>query len=427
MVTTIQGNNTSAAVDNNNSIGIPCLRVNQTTSSCSGGADQFVASSDQSGVAVSELPQTSLNGIISTICNIGSSLCELGSVFSPVVSFVKNLFSGTQSNEQIVEGFNSLLHEAGQRSEGLLSSESRTALAELTSVVEELQEDNSNVNLGDIIARWRETRDAQHLLQIAERLESGGCESLNAEEVRELRNSFISGLRTLTRAIRDAESRDATQALEHLHSAADSLVSGVERAHEACQRENPRLTWDDRTFMRERLQESCDYIHHGMEDGSFDLLEHSICDELSSWADCILDYIVRTEEEEEREREEEERRDECEERCRQESLREYLHVLHKRAEQKKLFYRSLMRRAEQDLAIERARARSQEIRTNRLLFEMLNNHGRVQAAESLSRLYAGQELGLIIDEAIISESMLPASVCDIPVFSGIGSSIDLCC
>ncbi len=432
MSTNIHSNNTPATIGNSSSCHNPCQRGRSVDSSNDGSSDEFIGSASQTAVAVSEeAPQTSLNGIISTICNLGNSLCEIGGIFSPVVSFVKNLFSGTQSqsNEQIIEGFSSLLHATSEQAGGLLSNESRSALSELTSTVENLQQSNGNVNLGSIIARWRETRDAQHLLQIAEQLENGACGSLSAEEVRELRSSFVNGLRTLTRAIRDAENRNEPEALEYLHRAADSLVCGVERADEACQRENPRLTCDDRAFMRGRLQECCDHIQEGRQSGAFHGLDHSICNELYAWADYTLNYLQQTEEEERARKEEEERREQCEERCEQESLREYLHVLHKRAEAKKLYYRSLMRRAQLDLEIERARVRSQAIRTNSrlLLSEILLQHGRANAAESLARFYEGSEFGLMVEEGIISESMLPASVCEQPVLSGMGGSFNLCC
>ncbi len=302
----------------------------------------------------------------SILSNIGSRINEVFTSFTPLLSFVKNISSNNNSsqenNEQLIDNFSNLLRATNENvaHKNLLSNESRNALNNLTSVVSHLNE-NDNVNLRSIIGAWRRSPQAQHLLQMAEHLESNRCTSLNTNEVRELREAFIRGLRTLAEAIRDAEERGEHHALEHLHNAANPLVDGVERADEASRRDNPHLTCEDKRFMGERLQESCHQIDEGVRNGVFNGLDHFVVHRLTSWTNYVYDMIKNFFEEIEEERKEEEKAEkekQCEIRCEEQKEINILHALHKTAENKKFIFLSLMKKAMMEASITLKAARA---------------------------------------------------------------------
>ena len=395
----------------------------------SGNGDEYISHEDDNE-ASNELTQNITENLGEQLTL--SIISALGGIFSPLLSFIKNL----SDSQNIINNFSSLLQSAEQNvnGQGLLSRESKQALDELSNVVSTLQNNHSGtVDLGAIIARWRESGDAQHLLHMAEHLERGECISLNENELRELREVFIRGLRILARAIRDAENRGESYALEHLHDAADPLVCGVERAHQACHRENTRLTYEDRRFMGERLQECCDHVNEGIQNGVFSGLEHAVVDELNDWISYMYDFLRDFFEEIEEEREEEEKVEkekQCKKRCEEKEEIRFLHALHKRAENEKLRFLSFMKKARMEANIAFAIARAElnnpvgnRARYNREIERANREYNRSLSAENSYGKYASSEsLYEGMEEGIYSQ-LPPPSVCE-PEFPSYSFNLD---
>ena len=427
MVNHISNRNALGPFNNDTVLHFDSLIENKYSSdSCEHEEDEFISSdSVQSGSEIS-------NGISGIFNNFCERLSGIFNVFSPLLSFIKNL----SDSQNVINNFNNLLQSAEQNvnGQGLLSRESKQALDELTSTVSQLQQNNNNVNLGNIIAQWRATGNAQHLLQMAEHIEGGRCVSLNESELKELREAFISGLRSLARAIRDAEEKGESHALEHLHDAANPLVSGVERAHQASQREETRLTYEDRRFMEERLQESCDCVDEGMRNGVFNGLDRSVLNELNSWTNYVYDFLIDFFERIEKEREEEEKaekEEQCKKRCEEKEEIRFLHALHKEAENKKLRFLSLMKQAirEANFALGIARAESNNVVVNHARHNMeidraRREYGNSLCAEDMYKKQAGLESYFEGSEQDIVEALPPSSVCN---ESPIGFIFDVHC
>lgn len=376
------------------------------------------------------------NSFIRIFNNFRERFYGIFDMFSPLLSFTKNLIGENdttqpQNNEQLIKNFSGLLQSTRDRvtSQHLISRESQRALNELTSAVSHLQQNNNNIDLGSIIVQWRTTRNAQHLLQMAAHLEGGRCVSLNETQLRELRGAFIRGLRSLASAIKDAEERGEVHASEHLHNAANPLVSGVERAHEASQREDTGLTYDDRRFMGERLQESSEQVKEGVRNGVFNGLDDSIVHELDNWTNYIYDFITDFFEELEKEKEEDEEKAEKEKQCEQrhEEQKEirFLHALHKSAEIKKLFFQSIMKKAILEANIAWRIVRNE-------LNNIIVNHSRCKreterakrednyslGAEYLYKKEAGRESYFESSEQNLTENLPSALVCEHESSSG---------
>lgn len=383
----------------------------------SGAEDELVG--HENNEAGNESTTSSITNLISSLTN---RITDIFNIFSPLLSFIKNLTGGNK--EEAIQNFSNLLRntEENINRQNLLSEQSRQAIRELSSVVSNLHNHHENINLGQIIARWRETRDAQHLLQAAEHLERGRCVSLNESELKELRESFIRGLRTLSRAIRDAESRGEHHAAEHLRSAADPLMTGVERAHEASQREDSRLTTDDKQFMGERLQESCECVDEGIRNGVFNGLDQSVVHELNDWTNYVYDFLKDFFEWIDRQREEEEKAEkkrQCKERCEKQEEIKILHALHKRAEDKKLIFLARMKRAmmEAYIALRGAQAALNRISPNRAKYHgeietAKKEHNNSLYAENMYKKEAKREGSFEREEQIVTSDLPPASVCE---------------
>ena len=383
----------------------------------SGAEDEFV--SPESNEVSDESTTSSITNLISSLAN---RMTDIFNIFSPLLSFIKNLTGG--SKEEVIQNFSNLLRNTEENisRQNLLSEQSRQAIHELSSVVSNLHNHHENINLGQIIAQWRDTRDAQHLLQAAEHLERGRCVSLNESELRELRESFIRGLRTLSRAIRDAENRGEHHAAEHLRSAADPLMAGVERAHETSQREDSRLTTDEKQFMGERLQESCECINEGTRNGVFNRLDQSIVHELNDWTNYVYDFLKDFFEWIDKQREEDEKakkEEQCKKRCEEQERIRILHALHKRAENKKLMFLSHMKKAmmEAYIALKHAQAELNKIIVNRAKYHRENEIARKECnnslyAENMYKKEANRENSFEYEEQRIISELPPASVCE---------------
>lgn len=373
---------------------------------------------------------TVVSNVVCLFNDLGNRILRIFDAFSPLLSFTKNLSatensSSAESNKQLIENFSSLLQTTNQniQSSRLISNESQNALNELTSIVSNLQQSNNNIDLGKIISNWRTTRDAQQLLHMAEYLENGRCASLNETQLRELRGAFIRGFRTLARAIQDAEERGEHSACEHLCSAAEPLVSGLERAHEASQRAASRLTHEDRRFMGEQLQESGDLVHEGITNGVFDRLDHSVVNELRDWANYVYDFVKDFFEwiEKEREKDEKaEKEEQCERRHKEQEQINILHALHKRAENAKFRFRSLMKKAiiEALAALQEARIAlyktvANHMRHNNMEIERAKKeYGKSLCAEYLYKKEADKENYFEYTEREIINNLPPSSVCE---------------
>ncbi len=376
------------------------------------------------------------NLIVGFFSNFSERISQIFSAFTPLLSFLKDL-SGTQSNEQLIQNFSNLLQSTNENVNGrnLMSRESREALNGLNTVVSHLQQSNSNINLSQIISQWRSTGDAQNLLHMAEQLERGGCTSLNESEARELRESFIRGLRTLARAIRNAEELGESYALEHLQNAANPLVDGVERAHEVSQQGDGRLTHEDRRFMGERLQECCEHVDEGRRNGIFNGLDNSVVDELNRWTDFVYDFLKDFFERLEEEREEDEKAQkekQCQERCEEQEQIRVLHSLHKRAEKEKFKFRSLMNEAMREafIALRAARAELNNVFINRAKHNREIEIARKEQnnflyAENLYKRQSGLESYYKSFEQQLTYDLPPASVCEHE--SPFGFNLDICC
>ena len=390
--------------------------------------DKFVSCNNHNSFNGQEIPEGSI--VSDLISGIGSGLTGIFETFSPLASFVKGVYETGSAlvfgtNGQLIGNLSNILQATEQNVDrgNLISHESREALGELATVVSQLQQNNNNVDLGRVITNWRNTRDAQYLLHMADHIEGGNCTSLNEAQLGELREAFIRGLRTLARAIRDAEERGESNALQHLHRAADPLVSGVERAYEAGRRsENGRLTCEDRRFMGERLQESCDCVDEGIRSGVFGGLDHSVLHELNNLTIYILDLLKDFFEEIEKEREEEEKAEkkrQCEERHYEEEQVRIFHELHKRAENKKNMFLSLMKKAMMEAFIASGIVKA-ELNNNvfnraryiRAVEMARREYHRSFCSEDMYKRQASLEASFESSEQDLIESMPPASVCE---------------
>ncbi len=395
--------------------------VSDSACNCITHEDEFISSdSVQSGSEIS-------NSVTELFNNFCERLSKIFDLFSPLLSFTKNLTgeNGTsqpQDSRQLIENFNNLLQstKGGVTGQHLISRESQEALDELASTVSQLQQNNNNVNLGNIIAQWRETKNAQHLFDMANHIQSGRCVSLNEQQ--ELKEAFVKGLQTLAKAISDAEEKGELHALKHLHNAANPLVSGIERVHEASQKEETRLTYEDRRFMGERLQESCHYVDEGIRGGVFNGLDHSVLNELNSWTNYVYNFLTEFFERIEKEREEEEKaekEEQCKKRHEEKEEIRFLHALHKEAENKKLRFLSLMKKAimEAKSAFGIARAELNNIVVNRARHNMAidraeREHHNSLNAEDMYKKQAGLEAYFEGSEQDMIEALPPPSVCE---------------
>ncbi len=396
--------------------------------------DKFISSTNNNPDSICTQNKSAgscVNHAVELFDNFCERLSGIAGAFSPLLLFAKNLAANNdssqpQDNGQLIGNFGSLLQSTGVNVAGkhLVSRESQEALDEPASV-SQLPQNNNNVNLTIIIVQWRDTRDAQCLLHMAHCIECGECVSLNESELMELRESFIRGLRALAAAIRDAEERGEYHALLYLHDTAEPLVCGVERAHEASQRECTKLTIEDRRFIAEQLQESCNYLERGICNGVFYGLCYSVFNELCNWTSCVYDFLKefwQQLEKEEKERQEEARREECEERHRLEAKRQYLHAMYKREESKKLMYRALMKRAEMEMLFAMTDIRRSIVNKKNPSFDLCNlmiAQHRFNLAGVMSRIASNSENALIQEENRVEDSMPPESVCDFstsPVF-----------
>lgn len=392
-----------------------------TNLACTHREDEYISTASNNSESSN---QSLFSTTVSLFSDIGCKISRAFDILSPILDFTKN-FSQSNNNvqqedkERLVKDFSELLNGAKENLGGLISNESKNALDKLAEVVSEAQNGNTNVDLGSIIARWRETRDAQLLIRMAEHLENGNCSSLNESQARELRQALVRSLRTLSRAIENAEERGEQQALSHLHSAANPIVDSVERAHEASQRDNTSLTLEDRGFIGERLSQSHHIIDEGLRTGVFNNLDCSIIQDLIEWNDLILKFLHDFIEEVEKARKREEEIAQCEKRHEMERKAEDLHIRHIRAENEKIFYRTLKRKAEQEILILKmlARARGRNI-------NMTTEHIRYHSAESMEQSMANRETALINEEYEVDASMPSAEACSSEYINGFTPSSD---
>src|SRR3989338_7985727 len=269
-----------------------------------------------------------LTGILNSLCSFSSILTEtVGKVigfFSPVLNFVNNvgIVSGTQNENTgklTVDQFTDALSDVLTKIDNdkslseSLSPGAKQRLQNLKTVVSELaqREDLQDLNLSELIQRWRNTRDAQALLRMAEIMRNP--EECGQSGIRftneELRRTFINGLESLGLSLEEllANHPDPRRerARAHIVSAADSLVDAEERLLERGSDEN--LTSEDRNFIRERFRDSTRSIQSVTDDPELsDCLEYT-CSGLKQWVKYIYKIIENMFEEREEMRKEEEK------------------------------------------------------------------------------------------------------------------------
>ena len=285
--------------------------------------DSFTSSSNSEARQVNESQSgTTLSDVVMKMIGIFSPLTNFLGAF---VGLADPTGSDKEKKQKTVGELNGLLKgiEGTITNDKMLSKklskESKEALARLEKDVSVLssREDLQKLDLSTVIAKWRESGDHRHLLEMAEKLRRGECVPFSNKK---LRQEFIEGLESFAQALEEAlqnpPSEDRNTAVRELKQGANAHVNGLDRVVQRGGEQN--LTVDDKKYIKGQFEEASEHAQTVIRDENLSRFIPSTKQGLGDWADEVIDYIREwylndVEEEEEEEREKNEKQ--CEQRC----------------------------------------------------------------------------------------------------------------
>lgn len=298
------------------------------------GDKKDVCTSQDKSTHESEIHSSSIipNVIARIFCKISkmsNTATLMSNIFSPFVDMVNSLAFGNnepqtqESNKKTVKDFTAVLCGIEDRIKNnpdlskRLTKESRAALEKFYSTVSKLNQrkDLQNMDISQLIAKWRRDPNSAALLQMAQNIRQGQCHHFTNRRLREV---FIRSLESLGTALERLEnqpqSTEAQQGIQEIQQAANPIVDNVE-IHQ--QREgDANYTEEDRHRMYENFRTSRDCILRITNDPNLSQHTNEL-QEFVSYLSEFIEYLFNEIEESRREEEQRQLKIQCEERCRQ--------------------------------------------------------------------------------------------------------------
>ena len=273
-------------------------------------------------------------------------------IFSPFVTFI-NSFSNTiqnltntdkkQTAKDLVDMLEDIEKEVTDNKDldKNLSGESKAALAKLFKEVDEIskREDLKDLDISELIKKWRESESSKVLLGIADRIKQGESININDEK---LKRAFVEGLESFASVLDEISkhppSKETDQAKKIAVEGATSILDGVKKVDEKGSDSN--LTNEDKRYIGEKLNFAADCACELSGNPALSGLLGSVLEKLLDWSYFIFDWFENYYQEIEEEKKQEEKL--CKERKEEKKQFYELQRLAEKAKLKERYFKGLI-------------------------------------------------------------------------------------
>ncbi|MBI2996219.1 MAG: hypothetical protein HYY52_05875 [Candidatus Melainabacteria bacterium] len=321
-----------------------------------GASNNFVTSFDTFETTGGELKDENINdeNLFSKLCVfVSDTVKKVISSLDPFISFLQKIDLQkdpltANELEDVVDDF----AEAALGGKIELSDETKKAVSELTQAIRVIEGDDElkNMDLRELIKKWRNSEDAKCLIEMAKRIQEGKCVPITNEKLKEL---FIKSLHSLSSALMEAKKNGGYETAHELKKVANPVVNSIERVQERGGDSN--LTVQDKKDIATWMEESKNHVEQVTHD---DYLSSFLSTPTRHELERLYDFFTWFLDEwhemiEEEEKKECERK--CEEREKKEEEAQRLHALHKKKEMEKYIYKAMARRALEEMFVDSMR------------------------------------------------------------------------
>lgn len=397
---------------------------------------------DNNGERVGSFTMNLIGEVFQNIASGGNAFCSIFNntaskivdVFSPFVNFINspnNTPSGSKAEEshKTVKELTAVLLEIEsdiKEDKALnenISEEGRKALDRLYSSISKLSErkDLQDMDVSELVAKWKKDPSSRVLLKMAERLREGKCKKFQDER---LRKAFIQSLTVLAESLDEINSHPPSslreQAAGEIRIAADRVVDSVE-LHDARDGDE-NFTDKDRRIIMQNFKESKEHVENVTNDEQLSVFVEKTKESLDYF--CFDIYEMMQEWFEETLEEEQEERKLCEEREEQKKEIDKMCRLHKangrKAEEYFRYMESFKTKMKEFFrmkAIEESKRNFNSRVYNYAENELSKSIGQYRNAKELYRTESVREDFYKSQEDEIVDSLPPSYVCSNSLFS----------
>ena len=368
-------------------------------------------------------------------CSIfNNTASKMVDIFSPFVNFIDSpdkTPSGSKADEhhKTVKELTSVLSEIEsdiKEDKALnknLSKEGKQALDRLYSSISKLSErkDLQDMDVSELVAKWKKDPNSRILLKMAERLHEGKCKKFQDER---LRKAFVQSLTVLAESLDEIDSHPPSslreQAAGEIRIAADKVVDSVELHDKKDGDEN--FTNKDRIIIMRNFKEAKEHVENVTNNEQLSSFVENTRKSLNCFCSDI--YEMMQEWFEEKLEEEQEERKLCEEREEQKKEIDKKCRLHKangrKAEEYFQYMESFKTKMKEFFrmkSIEESKRNFNSRAYNYAENELSKSVGQYRNIKELYRDESAREEFYKNQEDEIVDSLPPSSVCQNSLFS----------
>jgi hypothetical protein len=236
-------------------------------------------------------------------------------IFSPVLNFMTGIteISPGSTKEETIDTFNKLIIDIESKiGSTKMSKEAKETLARVYKSVGEMEsrKDLDNLDLNELILRWKETKDHKALIHMHEKIKNGECVKISNEKMRKV---FLDGLEafadSLDEALGHPPSEERNKVVEKLQEGASAIVNNVDIVNKRGGDEN--LTLKDKKDIARNFQTAKEKTEEVISDPNLSKYITNSKERLTAWSYLVISFLEKwleeikeSEKQEKKEREE---------------------------------------------------------------------------------------------------------------------------
>jgi len=244
-----------------------------------------------------------------SVCNLlDPYLKTIIEIFTPVLNFISGLtgLNTGSTKEETIKTFDKLILDTESKllNTPEMSDKAKEAIARVYKSVREMEsrKDLNNLDLNELILRWKETKDHKALIQMHEKIKNGECVKISNEKMRRV---FLDGLEafadSLDEALGHPPSEERDKVVEKLQEGADAHVDAIDVV--AKRGNDNDLSSNEKLTIERKLNESARTVQEIKKNPEFVRFVQNTIERLCSWCDLVFEIIKemeKTREEEEK-------------------------------------------------------------------------------------------------------------------------------